>query len=78
MRTHNKIGSIAASAAVALTLAGCGGSSGLAPNVAPDGLRVMKMSVYDGSSDDLATAGVGLAALLDSSTLPTYQNPAQP
>jgi hydroxybutyrate-dimer hydrolase len=74
----------AALSSLPIVIAGCGGSAYVGEQNAggedapPAGLRVMKTTVYDGVSDDLAFAGVGQTALMDASTLPGYADPVHP
>jgi len=56
----------------------CSGSHFATKNVAPSGLRVMKSMAFDGTTDDLVTAGVGQTALLGTAAIPTYADPANP
>jgi hydroxybutyrate-dimer hydrolase len=71
-------GTIAAAAA-AIVLAGCGGGGGggMLLNVKPDFVvGAVAMQSYDGSSDDLATGGLGKTGL--AGTSPTAADPLNP
>ena len=64
---------------VAALLSGCGGGGGggIDVNVLPQFLSALKRITYDGSSDDLLTAGLGKTGLA-SATAPAVANPAAP
>ena len=63
----------------AATVTGCGGGGGdnADVNVAPEFLKAMKRTVYDGNSDDLLTGGLGRTGLAGA-TPPPIANPASP
>ena len=65
---------------MAVTLAGCkDDGTPVAPdlNVKPPYVGTVKLQAYDGTSDDLLTAGLGKTGL-GAATGPTYANPAAP
>lgn len=60
-----------------LALAGCGGTDDVEDlNIRPAYLGTISTTIYDGSSDDLLTAGLGKTGL--AGTSPTVANPLQP
>ncbi len=62
----------------AAVLAACGGgSSDIVPNVKPAYLGTIKQTAYDGSTDDLLTAGLGKTGLA-AAVAPAYVNPLNP
>jgi len=66
-------------AAVLLTsnLTGCSGDSKFDRNTKPATLGVVTQTAYDGTTDDLLTAGLGKSGL-SAATSPVYANPANP
>jgi len=67
----------AAALGAATLLGGCLGDGGdVDANVKPDFLGAVTRTVYDGSNDDLLTAGLGKAGLAGAA--PTYANPTAP
>jgi hydroxybutyrate-dimer hydrolase len=73
----------AVSAAVAVTLAGCGGDDDVPPlpsNTLPAGVtNVVGPNVYDGVTDDLLTAGLGTTGIGSVPTAgPGFADPANP
>ena len=67
-----------AAAAASLLLAGCWGSDTYTPeqNIKPSFVGTITKSTYDGSSDDLLTAGLGKTGL--AGTAPVVANPTAP
>lgn len=70
------IGALCTAGAAAL-LAGCGDSSSVAANERPPFLGTVMATTYDGSGDDLLTAGLGASGLA-SATPPAYANAEAP
>lgn len=66
-------------ALAAAVLAACGGSDGdsAAPNTKPSYLGAISETTYDGSSNDLLTAGLGATGLAASAP-PAFADPLQP
>jgi hydroxybutyrate-dimer hydrolase len=72
----NALRAIAAGAA-GILLAACAGGGGMLPNVRPDFIvGTVSLQSYDGSSDDLATGGLGKSGLAGAS--PTAVDPLHP
>jgi len=69
---------LAASAGLAMAalLAGCGGNTTESLNTKPAYVGSVKATSYDGTSDDLLTAGLGKTGL--TLALPAYADPAHP
>ena len=44
----------------------------------PDWLQAVQKTVFDGQSDDLATAGLGTAGLTENAPAPTYADKLRP
>ena len=61
----------------AATLAACGGGSTVATNTKPDFLGAVRATAYDGTADDLLTAGLGATGLAAAAP-PAYANPLAP
>ena len=75
----NRIHPLALAAVAACALAACGGSDGdTAPlNTLPAGVLAPQTIHYDGTADDLLTAGLGKAGL-QSATPPAFADPLKP
>jgi hydroxybutyrate-dimer hydrolase len=58
-------------------LSACGGSDDASVNALPTGVSNLRTATYDGSSDDLLTAGLGQTGL-QSASAPTYADPLNP
>jgi hydroxybutyrate-dimer hydrolase len=68
---------IIATGAAGILLGGCAGRGGMLPNVRPDFIAgAISMQSYNGSSDDLATGGLGKSGLAGAS--PTAADPLNP
>ncbi|CAN7714563.1 D-(-)-3-hydroxybutyrate oligomer hydrolase [Pseudorhodoferax sp. LjRoot39] len=66
----------AVAVAAATLLAGCGGDDGPQANTKPDFIGTVTMLEYDGSQDDLLTAGLGKTGLAGAA--PVYANATAP
>ena len=72
-----RIHPLALAAVAACTLAACGGSGDAPPNTLPAGVGAVRVAQYDGSTDDLLTAGLGKSGL-QAATAPTVADPLNP
>ena len=68
---------LALATAAACVLSACGGSGDVPVNVLPGGIGEVKVTRYDGGSDDLLTAGLGKAGL-QSAVAPTFADALNP
>ena len=77
MPFQTRLSMTAAAVLLTLTLTGCAGDSKFDRNTKPVALGVITQTTYDGSTDDLLTAGLGKSGLA-AADLPRYADSANP
>ena len=77
MPFQTRLSMTAAAVLLTLNLTGCSGDSKFDRNTKPATLGVVTQTAYDGSTDDLLTAGLGKSGLAAAAP-PVYADPANP